>query len=88
MTGMPRGLVTVDIPYFLLQRYAMCSLMEKDVLSEDEALENLQLEFPDVKWPEEVFEIGENGVNLKAGAQALFECSQNQESGSSKVRVR
>lgn len=64
MTGMPRGLVTVDIPYFLLQRYAMCSLME------------------------EAFEIGENGVNLKAGVQALFECSQNQESGSSKVRVR
>lgn len=56
--------------------------------SENEALENLQLEFPDVKWPEEAFEIGENGVNLKAGAQALFECSQIQESGSSKVRVR
>ena len=56
--------------------------------SENEALENLQLEFPDVKWPEEAFEIGENGVNLKGGSQALFECSQIQESGSSKVRVR
>ena len=50
--------------------------------SEDEALENLQLEFPEVRWPEDAFEIGENGVCLKTSAEPLFECCQNRENGS------
>lgn len=63
-------------------------LLRGPFLSEDEALENLQLEFPDVKWPEEAFEIGENGVSLKATARSIFSSLLDQEKYQTKAKIR
>lgn len=63
-------------------------LLRGPFLSEEEALENLQLEFPEVRWSENAFEITENGVTLKPDAQPLFISSQNCDNKALKVRIR